>query len=256
MNYFFVLGAIDPEMMEIVRVLKSLGIGYTFAMAGAEQVRAFEAYQAARVRDPIPTDRRVVFVECRVAGLPRDLVCDHHFPGDPGYGLPPDRYLEGSSLGQVLALLELTPTDEQRAIAAADHCLGHAYAGCCPGVAPVRLAAWRDQARAAQFGVPVAELQARIERAKEALRIAQRIRVADEEVAFFPVNVPAPDELSEAATRLGVPFCYERPEGDRTNTGIMSATPELVAAWLNDRDLSDVYGDPARGFAGGYLASR
>lgn len=30
---------------------------------------------------------------------------DHHRPGDPGYGLPPERFLEGSSIGQVFHLL-------------------------------------------------------------------------------------------------------------------------------------------------------
>src|SRR5690606_1931199 len=30
---------------------------------------------------------------------------DHHRPGDPGYGQPPSKFLEASSIGQVIAVL-------------------------------------------------------------------------------------------------------------------------------------------------------
>jgi hypothetical protein len=43
--------------------------------------------------------------------------------------MPPERYLEGSSLGQVLRLVEREPSETQRLLAAADHCLTAAYQG-------------------------------------------------------------------------------------------------------------------------------
>ena len=281
MKYFFILGARDPEMLEIARVLEAHGHPYTNATisvlsaapgrsphgesAGPSghakprrrrktiPVRSNEAYHATGVQGLIPKDHRLVFVECSVFGLWPDEICDHHNEGDPGYGQPPERYLEGSSLGQVLSLLGLEPTKEQRIIAAADHCLRHAYAGRCPGVDPEELAAWRERSRAEVRGITVEEIRARIEAAMEALRKAPRITVAGEEVAWFPAGSGMPEEIPEASARLGIPFCYTRREGGRGKSGIMSAPPHVIEAWMRECGLKDVYGDPARGFAGGYL---
>ena len=256
MKYFFVLGARDPEMMEIVRVLESQNIGYTFATLGGKPVSSSEAYKATGVQGQIPRDHWIVYVECEVMGLLADDVCDHHNPGDPGFGMPPERFLEGSSLGQVLKLLGIEPSEEQKIIAAADHCLRHAYNGDCPGIDPEKLAEWRERSRASLRGITVLEIQARIEKAKEVLRTARRIRVAGEEVAFFPANEIMPEEVPEASARLGIPFCYVRNEGQRGKAGIMSGGPRLISTWMKECGLSDVYGDPARGFAGGYSGIR
>src|SRR5690606_15369025 len=81
---------------------------------------------------------------------------DHHNPGDPGYEMPPERYLEGASLGQTLGLLEVEPTPTQRLLAAADHCLTAAYQERCPGVDPRELlflrASWRARVTGRTFG--------------------------------------------------------------------------------------------------------
>lgn len=251
MKYFFVLGARDPEMLEIMRVLESQGHPFALATIRGVPVRASEAYAATGVQGLIPKDHQIVFVECEVMGLLPWEVCDHHNEGDPGYGLPPERYLEGSSLGQVLKLLDLEPTTEQRIIAAADHCLRHAYDGQCPGVDPAELAAWRERSRAEARGITVEEMRSRIEVATQALREAPRISIAGEEVAWFPGAMP--EEIPEASARLGIPFCYVRREGPRVKCGIMSAAAHVIRAWLRECELIDVYGDPARGFAGGYL---
>jgi len=252
MNYFFVLGARDPEMIEIAGVLEAQGIGYTPAKFGRLPVRSSDAYRATSVHGLIPRHARRIFVECDVFGLTPDEVCDHHSPGDSGYGLPPEQYLQGSSLGQVLDLLRLKPSAEQRITAAADHCLRHAYEGRCPGVDPSDLAAWRERSRADARGITVKEIQHRIEFATDALQSAPRIHVAGEEIAWFPLSSPLPSEVAEASARLGTAFCYVKRDGDRRKGGIMSATPHVIRAWMRECGLKHVYGDPARGFAGGY----
>jgi hypothetical protein len=252
MKYFFVLGARDPEMVEITRVLDSQGIGYTFATLAGLPVRSSEAYRSTGVQGLVPKDAHLVFVECSVMGLIPDDLCDHHNPGDPGYGRPPEQYLQGSSLGQVLTLLGLEPTPEQKIIAAADHCLRHAYEGACPGIDPKELAAWRERSRAEVRGIPVEELQDRIVRAMKDLKEAPRIQIAGEDVAWFPATASMPEEVPEASARLGIPFCYVRREGGRAKSGIMSAGENVIRTWMKDCGLKDVYGDPARGFAGGY----
>jgi hypothetical protein len=253
MNYFFVLGAPDPEMQEITRVLDSLGIGHTYATLAGLPVRSSEAYRANGIKGLLPQDPHLVFVECTVIGLFPDDVCDHHNPGDPGYGMPPDRFMEGSSLGQVLSLLKLEATPEQRIIAAADHCLRYAYEGRCPGIDPKELAAWRERSRAEVRGITPEEIQGRILHAMAVLRDAKRIQVNGTDVAFFPPESDFPQEVPEASARLGIPFCYVRKESGRSKAGIMSAGPEVIREWMRECQLKDVYGDPARGFAGGYF---
>lgn len=258
MEYFFVLGARDPEMEEISRVLGAEGIGWTEATIGGRQVTSAEAYEATGVVGVLPRALPdLVFVECDVLGLGAVDLCDHHNPGDPGYDRPAQAYLEGSSLGQVLALIGKEPTRQQRIIAAADHCLAHAYKGLCPGVDPAELADWRERSRAARFGLTHEEIQLRIRIATGALERAPRIKVGSEEVAWFPDRGIAPYELSEASARSGVPICYlthlDPTLGRyRAKSGILNAEADTVRAWMAECGLEAIYGSPLRGYAGGY----
>ncbi len=260
MDYYFILGARDPEMEEIMRVLDADGIGWTFASAQGRPVSRMDAYEATDVMGLLPRcPRQLVFVECDVLGLEPTEICDHHNPGDPGYDLPAEQYLKGSSLGQVLSLLGKEPTQTQRIIAAADHCLARAYRGECPGVDPAELADWRERSRAARFGLTHEEIQMRIRIAANALERAERIRIADEWVAWFPDKGVAPYELSEASARQGVPIAYithlDPDRGRyRAKSGILNAKPDTVRTWMRDCRLEHVYGAPLRGYAGGYAA--
>lgn len=122
-EFVFVLGAQDPEMREIVAVLR-------------KDNRAFR--HAAK--DGLPVAPRTAYEADGVVRLSRSGHCasDHHNPGDPGYAMPPERYMEGASIGQTLYLLELDPTPTQRLLAAADHCLTAAYQGAAYAGRPVR----------------------------------------------------------------------------------------------------------------------
>ena len=260
MEYFFVLGARDPEMQEISRVLDAERIKWASATANGHAVNSAEAYQATGVAGLLPpAPRQLVFVECDVLGLEPADVCDHHNPGDPGYDRQPREYLQGSSLGQVLTLLGKEPTHEQRIIAAADHCLTHAYRGECPGVDPEELADWRERSRAARFGLTHEEIQMRIRIATKALERAERIKIGDESVALFPDKGVAPYELAEASARLGVPIAYityldPQRSPYRAKCGIKNAKSDTVRFWMRECGLERVYGSPVRGYASGYAA--
>lgn len=134
---------------------------------------------------------------------PKITRVDHHRPGDPGYGRPPEEFLAASSIGQVVSLLNghgkaffedgqwLTSDGgehrdvggnvvglphcgavpvEMILIAAADHCLEAAYRGRCPGVDPDALMAWRAQSRAEFQKRPIEAVMADIESARRILR--------------------------------------------------------------------------------------
>lgn len=160
--------------------------------------------------------------------------------------------------------------------AAADHCLGAAYAGQCPGVDPDELLAFRAASRAAHQGRTIEAVLADIESAHAALLAAPVIELNppahtyDHDTAHSvcdgcnyesetvrdmrATHVP---ELPEAGTRYGIAYMARGlPLADGRNKIVVSGTPEVIRAfiaeWSPAQGLVDLYGDPARGFAGGY----
>lgn len=249
--FYFVLGAQDHEMQEIARICEERKLPYGFATVRGNFVKSHEAYDATAVHTCIPPGSIHVFVECRVLGLRADEVIDHHHEGDPGYGLCPAKYMEGSSLGQFLKLLGMEPTPRQRVIAAADHCLKSAYQGECPGVPVEDLARFRVESRARARGIPESRLLSEIEEAKSLLtNPPDTVNLAGERVVFL--HEPKA-EISEASARLGIPYIYFREEHGVVKSGIRSAAPAVVQEWMDKCGLCRIYGDPQRGFAGGYL---
>src|SRR5690554_6037863 len=127
----WVLGAPDPEMEMIERLLVEAGERIEYATVWRDGVRrrvtAAEAYApdveiGAGLRGLRAT---AYMVECAPAVLVGSSVdgidwagaaitIDHHRPGDPGYGRPPAEFLAASSIGQViaeLARLDVLPED-------------------------------------------------------------------------------------------------------------------------------------------------
>ncbi len=221
------------------------------------------------------------------------VVVDHHRPGDPGYGQPAEKFFEASSLGQIRALVaritgvgfhEADENQRHAMVAAADHCLEAAYRGKCPGVDPDELMRWRVETRAAFQKRPAQEVLDDIEAARKRLREQVAEWTCPEcdgskfdpyagtetchycggsggggpyEVARFD-GMPSIPELPEAAAREGIPFVATVVDKDgRKKVVLQAAPPELVKRFLAGEivpGLTGLYGDPARGFAGGYVA--
>lgn len=176
--------------------------------------------------------------------------------------------------------------------AAADHCLGAAYRGECPGVDPDALMRWRVESRAAFQRRAPAEILADIEAAREILREAPLVRLATEPwepacgvhgrsgacwqsgagdptartdecyalgdpLAVVDLRGRSIPELPEASAREGICFVADLPSPDgRVKVVCQSGSPEQIEAfmtvWAPAQGLTDIYGDPAQGFAGGY----
>lgn len=213
----FVLGAIDHEMTAIERLVTDAGHPVIYATVDGQRVHGGNAYRASIPKAATAEGGTVYLVECcgdiSMSSRPAcDFVrLDHHRPGDPGFGLPPQEFLRGSSLGQVISILarqDALPSkwtrsrsenfpicsagqigagsfsdagkwavglpddppilgedvggfpvaagwrlaiipDELVMTAAADHCLGAAYKGECPGVDPDDLLVWTADRTAA-----------------------------------------------------------------------------------------------------------
>lgn len=250
---------------------------------------------------------------------------DHHRPGDYGYGLASKYFLEASSLGQVikkLALLgllnhwqdsgtqghipgyffnygsticiassgpELIVPHELVLIAAADHCLGAAYRGECPGVNPDELLKHRVAQTVAFKNDPAITAESvllDIATAHQALLDAPEIILDGHMCPWHGVgHSTAQDCANESGTDYADDPCWEiyardmrghyvpgLPDaGTRWNisyiadglpgrdgrvkvvcSGNSDAIKAFMNVWAKQQGLVDIYGDPARGFAGGY----
>jgi len=311
----WVLGAPDPEMEAIEQLLADEGETFAYALdADGARVHPGNAYRTVNVSssagpDDDPEGWIVYFVECDLPGCDPSPNIDHHRPGDHGYGRPPEEFLPASSIGQVWEILHGFPvfrggrwtdgtyTDSHQGpgdfdrvpgeedlceipreiilVAAADHCLGAAYRGECPGVDPDELMTWRAESRAAFQGRSVDAVLADVEAAREEIRMAagyreQRYVDACELAESCGDEYHGPlagmladlrgkhvPELPEAACREGIPYIATITDRDGREKVVMGAASDvLVREFLSGRivdGLTGMYGDPARGFAGGYI---
>jgi hypothetical protein len=101
----FVLGAPDPEMRAVERLVRQAGIRVVQARSRGKAVIQRTAYEVDHPGH-VPG---MVWVECRPRGIKvtehLGKVFDHHNPGDFGTSIGPEGFFEGSSLGQVIAYL-------------------------------------------------------------------------------------------------------------------------------------------------------
>jgi hypothetical protein len=260
----FVLGAQDPEMREIQKALSRCGKRFVHAAKNGQRVSPRTAYEANGVvmqsRGNVLTPKVLVpqqpavFVECTVLGHEPVRRVDHHHPGDPGFEKSPEHFIQGSSLGQVLQLLEREPNETQRLLAAADHCLTAAYQGECPGIDVNELFFLRASWRAKMSGRSLGDVMEGVIHAAKQVR-----RKFDSEygesVFLDPTEIP-PD-LAEGAAYAGKPVRYREfsREGELKEM-IKGARPDHIARFMEAHREAGrpVYGNPYRGYAGAYLA--
>lgn len=266
----FILGATDHEMETIETILYGLKIPFAYASAMGERCHSGNAYSATTAvvinngYRPWPKNPRVVAVECGGDFFRPYLKIDHHRPGDYGYNIGPDRFFEGSSVGQLCILLEhegFSMDEIQRIarvnlklVAANDHCPQHAHAGLCPGVTPEGLRQHRIRNLVRFTGHSERKVCDGIARTANHLRTLPKRLVGDYEVTICNDHIRF---FHDAALLIGVPFEYAKPSPDGgVKKGLIGALdPALVVAWMAEQQgkLKDIYGCPARGYAGGYL---
>jgi len=261
-DWTVVLGAQDPEMREIERVVIDAGLTRQHAARDGRRCTPMTAYAAdgvvelgpdgiARAR-VLPPKAPAVFVECTVLGREPAVRVDHHHPGDPGFDASPEEYLRGSSLGQVLTLLEREPTETQRLLAASDHCLTAAYQGRCPGVDPDELLFLRASWQAKITGRTLSDV---IEGILDAARRVKRHHDSEFAESRFLDPTQIPRDLPEGSAYAGMPVRYRAllPDGVLKEM-FKGGTAQAVEAFMAEHQAAgrSVYGNPHRGYAGAY----
>ena len=258
----FVLGAQDPEMREIERVVQDAGHGRVHAARDGRRCSPMTAYAANGVVQVgpdavaraalLPPKVPAVFVECSLHDWQPVARVDHHHPGDPGYTAAPEHYLQGSSLGQVLTLLEREPNDTQRLLAASDHCLSAAYQGECPGVDPHELLFLRASWQAKMSGRTLSDV---IEGILDAGKRVKKHHDSEFGESRFLDPTEIPRDLPEGSAYAGVPVRYRALMADGTLKEMFKGgTPAAVERFMADHEAAGrrVYGNPYRGYAGAY----
>ena len=175
------------------------------------------------------------------------------FAAPPKVGAPEHKAWERQAL-EKMAALAAEALGDLAVVAAADHNLVHAYSGQVPGVDPEAVAEFRIRSRAEFQGVEPDVIRQRVEDAMKALESAPRMDMGGVPVAdLMDRNVP---ELPEAAARTGTPFLSIVNTKNGRKVGLMSASAEAVRYFMEkfapSLGLTGIYGDPDRGFAGGF----
>lgn len=250
-------------MREIERVIAAAGMKYVYAAHAGVRCSARNAYDAngallagrghvSRAALVVPY-APLIMVECHLIGHQPVARVDHHYPGDPGYDRPPREYLAGSSLGQVLTLLNQAPDDTQRLLAAGDHCLTAAYQGQCPEVDPTELLFLRAAWRANMSGRSLGDVMIGILNAVDELEKHFNAELG-ESIFLDPIEMPL--DIAEAAAYAGKPIRYrELLPGGELKEMLKGATPANIDRFMQAHAAAgrSVYGNPFRGYAGAYL---
>jgi hypothetical protein len=230
----FVLGAQDPEMREIAKVLKRQNRAFVHAAKKKMPVSTRNAYSADSVMCLTRSGRGepalllpqapAVFVECTLGAREPVLRIEHHNPGDPGY-----------------------------AIAAGALSLTAAYQGRCPGVDPHELLFLRASWRAKMSGRSLTDV---IDGILAAAKEVRRYYDSEYNESLFLDPTEMPPELPEAGAYVGRPVRYRAffPNGDLKEM-LKGAAPQHIERFMAaHRDQGrEVYGNPYRGYAGAYL---
>ena len=260
-NVTFILGAADPEMNRIERVLTDLGLAFEYAMVNGVRCHPGNAYKA----DPV-TAPRLVLVECQPAGADPLVRIDHHNPGDYGFDKPASLYWDASSIGQLWNLLseyfgmeelESSFGEDSLLVAASDHCPVHASLGMCPRVSPAALFNFRMANKAKFLNKELSEVYEEI---NQSLNMVNELHVKTfvngDVIDATGVSIPhLPDVITHPTIALPAQYSMVDRDG-RTKVGLIGTiNPKLVEEWMeaNKDVLVDIYGSLARGYAGGYL---
>lgn len=266
----FVLGADDPEMREIEKILNSQRQFYVYAMKDGKRVHAGNAYTA----EPLNLYKnRIVLIECEPVQLPHNseiIRIDHHRPNDFGYDLPPSEYWEASSIGQLWRLLHISgkPLQEYKILAAMDHCPAAAIRGECPGVTQDEIIERKVKEISLSTGCTVQSVYRQIDIITLELQNAPIIRIQDclirdmrsrDNGVGYSFDLLTTQLAVLAGGFAAILLNRDEENGMKKLTLMGHVSPECVQrfrnGWAREQGLVGIYGCPDRGYAGGYISN-
>lgn len=264
----FLLGADDPEMEGMEKILMKRRLQTVHAMIQNKRVHPANAYWADPVPDIYAGDT-LVCIECRPTNIPHGVdlvVIDHHRPGDPGYHLGPEKYWEASSIGQLYKLLNINPSQRAMLLAAMDHCFSASLRNECPGVfgLDVLLASVAEVSKRTKTGQ--GRVLQQIRHLSDLLERAPTIVIGKQNVKDlrsrnlgegYSLDLIAA-QIAAAMRKHAALFCHHSHFSGKAKYSVSGHThPETIEAFMEDwaprEGLIHIYGVPCRGYAGGHV---
>lgn len=139
-------------------------------------------------------------------------------------------------------------------IAALDHNPGAVYADKVPGLYRGKAIALRNTLRAQSTGISEEEVAKLMRRSRAIMRSAPRVNFAGHTlVDLRKLKVAASNEVC-AQDGIGMLYTMQDQNTGCVKEGIMHAPAEVIDVWMATAEsrLSQIYGAPSRGYAGGY----
>ncbi len=262
----FLLGADDPEMQAVERLLAQNGIPFAYATVGGVRATPGNSYRIDPVT--VPNECELVVIECAFHGMPSSTTTiDHHREGDPGFALGPDRFWEASSIGQLHALLGLAPGPDARVVAAFDHCFAAAACGMCEGVEPEEIIHMRVSEMSKETGRLGSDIWASVNDFRCAFTAAPEVMIGNQRVKDFRHQHLGKGYsfeylAAQFAAAMGG-FAVLLRHGDHvrsaekyTLTGYAEKRTIIafMESWGPEQGLVRIFGVPQRGYAGGFIS--
>ncbi len=268
----FLLGADDPEMRAMEMILEDYCASmFQYATISGKRVTPGNSYEADSI-DGLQDGDELILVESQPSFIPygvKKVVIDHHRPGDPGYDLGPEQFLEASSLGQLLKLLNIRPTLQEMIIAAMDHCFSAAIRGECPGVHRKDVINVKVRFIAEKFKVAEHKILQKIDdfvfqfvKVKEVLIGDQLVKdLRDVKLGEGYSQDLLCMQVAAAMDSKAILICYQDEASAPMKVQLTGhlrkkTTEDFINKWGYAQGLVRIYGVPNRGYAGGYLVSQ
>lgn len=267
-KYFFLGGASDPEMRMIRTIILKVGMSFVYATTDGKPCHPGNTYWT----DPIivPGKYRLAVIECEPINFEEfaDTVrIDHHRPQDPGFNMGPKQYWKASSVGQLHRLLGLKPAQEAKVMAALDHCFSAAANNECPGVSRDEVLSLKIREIAATTQASEHSVREKIAFFREAIAVSPKETIGNQQVrdlrAYrfregYSLDLLA-TQVAEAIEGTASLVRFRDRVGEPEKIVLSGkALPETVEVFLKEwapaQGLIRIYGVPARGYAGGYVA--
>lgn len=267
---YFLLGAKDPEMDMMEKLLEKIGMPFAYATVGGVRVHAGNAYKAYPV--VVLDGHRLVLVECEpanIADFPDFIRIDHHRPGDPGYDLGPADFWKASSIGQLHETLLREPTWEAIVMAAHDHCFQAALNNECGDVTAEEVLSLKISEIAKSARVTEDEVRDSIDAYAFELQYSPKMVIGSEfvhDLRRFDLGVGYSLKLltAQVAAAMSGHGALLRHRHETNGPDVWSLrgyiAPETVVAfmetWAPAHGLVRIHGNPQRWYAGGYVVSK
>ncbi len=269
-KYFFILGAKDPEMEGMEKLLKENGHQYAVATISGVRVNAGNTYSADAVL--VPDGYTPVVIETEPSNFEdwsEKVRIDHHRPGDFGYDLGYDRYFEASSLGQLCKLLNIAPSQEHLVLTAMDHCFTDALMGKCEGVSKDEVLKLKILNIASATGKPFGEVDDAIKGWLSKIDEVGEVKSVDgvDVVNFTEIDLGVgysfellTAQVASVLSGKAVLLKHKDSEGSELKVTINGNNSAGTIRYFKEEfskvnNFNKVYGVETRKYAGGYYSS-